>query len=113
MDVANGLGFRVYRDLVRDDAGPNRQDSLAFSPLALSTALAMVFLGARGATSWQMNELLRLDEMITFNPHLMFKDVQDELLEASNDGEEDGGGGVAACVKLLLVDEVRKKRSRG
>ncbi len=59
----------------------------------------MVFLGARGSTSWQMNELLRLDEMITFNPHLMFKEVQDDLDEAA---------GKAAGVKLLLVDKVRE-----
>jgi hypothetical protein len=29
----------------------------------------------RSATSWQINELLGLDEMITFNPHLLYKNV--------------------------------------
>ncbi len=49
-----------------------------------------------------MNTLLRLDEMITFNPHLLFKDVSDSLMGSVGGGER----GKAACVKMLLVDQV-------
>ena len=56
----------------------------------------MMFLGARGTTSWQMNELLRFDEMISFNPHLLFKNVTEALSDTET----------AACVKQLFVDQV-------
>ena len=63
--------------------------------------LAMIFLGARGTTSWQMNELLKLDEMISFNPHLMYKNVTEALMEMPDDL-------TAACVKQIWVDTVNK-----
>ncbi len=100
VDVINNLGLRVYSDLI---SGEYKDDNLVFSPLSLSMSLAMVFLGARGATSWQMNELLRLDEMITFNPHLFFKDVAEGM---EREGNDDGGRGKAACANMLLVDQV-------
>jgi len=55
----------------------------------------MIFLGARGTTSWQMNELLRFDEMISFNPHLLYKNVAEALSNIES----------AACVKQLFVDK--------
>lgn len=55
-------------------------------------------MGARGETSWQINELIRLDEMITFNPHLFYKQVLDAF-------QADGLS--SSCVKTLFVDQVR------
>ena len=71
VDINNELGFKIYKLLLEKEEYKSK--NLIFSPLSTSTMLAMVFLGARGTTSWQMNTLLKLDEMISFNPHLMYK----------------------------------------
>ncbi len=82
------------------------KDSLAFSPLSLSATLAMAFLGSRGSTSWQINEVLKLDEMIVFNPHLLYKDISEAI-----EGDEQDDGTVSASVRQLLVDEVSLRGS--
>eukprot|EP00094_Tigriopus_californicus_P003673 TCALIF_03534-PA protein Name:"Similar to serpinb1 Leukocyte elastase inhibitor (Xenopus tropicalis)" AED:0.31 eAED:0.33 QI:0/0.12/0/0.55/1/1/9/0/922 len=94
VDVNNELGFRFYRKLLKDHG----QENMVFSSISTTTSLAMVFLGSRGNTSWQLNEILRLDEMISFNPHLMFKNITDTLAE-SNELL------TTACLKALLVDK--------
>ena len=94
VDINNELGLRMYRRLVSLEEFKNT--NFVFSPIGLSTALAMVFLGARGSTSWQINEFLKLDEMITFNPHLMYKEVTDALVKNQP----------SACVKQLFIDKV-------
>ena len=92
VEINNDLAFRLYHSLIKDRG----TESLVFSPFSVATSLAMLFLGARGRTSWQMNSLLRFDEMISFNPHLLFKNVTEALSDAET----------AACVKQLFVDEV-------
>ena len=84
--------FRMYRALVSE----NSDKSFTFSPLSAASSLALLFLGTRSSTSWQINELLKvpslkksianhfsnsqLDEMISFNPHLLYKNITDTLL---------------------------------
>ena len=93
VEINNDLAFRLYHSLLEERG----TESLVFSPFSVATSLAMMFLGARGNTSWQMNALLRFDEMISFNPHLLFKNVTEALSDAET----------AACVKQLFVDQVR------
>ena len=95
VEINNDLAFRLYHHLLEDRSS----ESLVFSPFSVATSLAMMFLGARGTTSWQMNSLLRFDEMISFNPHLLFKNVTEAL----------SGAETAACVKQLFVDQVGNK----
>ena len=97
VDINNELGFKMYQNLLKKEEYKTK--NLIFSPLSTSTMLAMVFLGARGTTSWEMNSILKLDEMISFNPHLMYKNVTDTLMENQNDFS-------IACIKQLWVDEV-------
>ena len=99
VDINNELGFQIYKLLLEKEEYKSK--NLIFSPLSSSTMLAMIFLGARGTTSWEMNGLLKLDEMISFNPHLMYKNVTDTLMENQQDF-------AIACVKQLWVDEVCK-----
>ena len=87
--------------MFRSLTSSNPTSNLVFSPLSASSSLAMLFLGARGATSWQINELLRLDEMISFNPHLLYKNISDSLAETTDNGDV-----TAACFKLMLVSKV-------
>lgn len=98
VDVNNEVGFSAYKDLLK--LGGHKRENMVFSPLSLTTSLAMVFLGARGSTSWQINEVLKMDEMISFNPHLMYKNVTDAVGQSSRGGQE-------ACVKQIFIDEVR------
>ena len=75
VDINNELGLRLYRQLVEQ----HPEDNLVFCPVSASSALAMISLGARGETSWDINKLLELDSMITFNPHLLYKNITDTL----------------------------------
>lgn len=74
------------------------------SPFAATSLLAMVFLGARGATSGEMNEILRLDDMVTFNPHLIFRNVT-ESIEVSRRA----GVAASAIVRELYSDKNKGK----
>ena len=80
VDINNELGLRLYRKLVEQHPDEN----LVFCPVSASSALAMISLGARGETSWDINNLLELDSMITFNPHLLYKNITDTLTFASD-----------------------------
>lgn len=73
--INNQVGFQLYKKLLENFP----KDNLVFSPVSATSSLAMVFLGARGLTSWQINELLELDKMITFNPHQLYKNISDSL----------------------------------
>ena len=75
--INNNLGFEMFKATLEDPE--HKEENLVFSSLSATTSLALVFLGARGVTSWEINELLRLDEMISFNPHLMYKSVTDDF----------------------------------
>ena len=97
VNINNELGFKMYKILLQKEEYKTK--NLIFSPLSTSTMLAMIFLGARGSTSWEMNSILKLDEMISFNPHLMYKNVTDTLMENQHDF-------AIACIKQLWIDEV-------
>nr|ABJ52812.1 serpin 13 [Anopheles gambiae] len=53
--------------------------SLVYSPFATLTTLSMLFLGTRGTTAERINGVIGLDEMTSFNPHLFFKSVAEDL----------------------------------
>lgn len=92
--VNNDMAFRMYRALVEE----NSEESFSFSPLSASSSLSLLFLGARSSTSWQINELLKLDEMIAFNPHLLYKNITDTLLN-------DKRAATCASTKHVLVSK--------
>ena len=96
--INNNLGLDMFKASLKNEK--HARENLVFSSLSATTSLALVFLGARGVTSWEINELLRLDEMISFNPHLMYKSVTDDF-ESS-----DVHDFFSACVKTLVVDKV-------
>lgn len=41
----------------------------------------MLLLGSRGATSDALADLLRTDEFRNFNPHLLLKNIKDEIMK--------------------------------
>jgi hypothetical protein len=98
-DLCNELAFRLWTSIT--GKGQISSRSLVVSPFAATSLLAMVFLGARGPTSGQMNEILRLDDMVTFNPHQVFKNVTESVINSKNYGVA-----TASFVRQLYSDKV-------
>nr|CAD7596372.1 unnamed protein product [Timema genevievae] len=101
-DLCNELAFRLWSAVA--SKGPASARSLVVSPFAVTSLLAMVFLGARGPTSGQMNDILRLDDMVTFNPHQVFRNVTESIVLANNPGVV-----TAAFVRELYSDKAKGK----
>lgn len=99
-DLCNELAFRMWTSITGKGSISSR--SLVLSPFATTSLLAMVFLGARGPTSGQMNDVLRLDDMVTFNPHQVLQNVTESVLNSRNYGVT-----TAAFVRELYSDKVR------
>uniref|UniRef100_A0A1I8PDH6 Serpin domain-containing protein n=1 Tax=Stomoxys calcitrans TaxID=35570 RepID=A0A1I8PDH6_STOCA len=78
--LCNELAFSYWKSITSEKISAAR--SLVLSPFALTSMLSMVFLGARGSTSGEMNDILKLDDMVTFNPHLVFKNITDSVERA-------------------------------
>jgi len=83
-DLCNELSFKMWTAVTGKGLIASR--SLVLSPFELTAMLAMVFLGARGATSGQMNDVLRLDDMVTFNPHQVLRNITHSITNVNNPG---------------------------
>lgn len=100
--LCNELAFSYWRAITSEKISSAR--SLVISPFALTSMLSMVFLGARGSTSGEMNEILKLDDMVTFNPHLIFKNITNSVEQAS-----DSDIATAAFVREIFSDRANGK----
>ncbi|XP_058123102.1 mucin-2 [Anopheles ziemanni] len=81
LSICGNLGTNVYDYLTGSSAGERSLEgrSLVYSPFATITTLSMLFLGTRGASAESINGVIGLDEMTSFNPHLFFKSIVDDL----------------------------------
>lgn len=102
VELCNELSFGFWKTV--SNGGISASRSLFVSPFAATSLLAMVFLGARGSTSGEMNEILKLDDMVTFNPHLIFRNVT-ESIEVS----KKSGVAVSAIIRELYSDKSKGK----
>jgi hypothetical protein len=93
VDLNNEIGLKIFR-AIKESSNSN----LIFSPFSVLSFLSMIFLGSRGATSRQMDQLLKLNAFSTFSPHLMYKNVTESLKSSSN----------FEATKHLFIDEVKK-----
>ncbi|KAH8241977.1 hypothetical protein KR026_001314 [Drosophila bipectinata] len=100
--LCNELAFSYWRAITSEKISSAR--SLVLSPFALTSMLSMVFLGARGTTSGEMNEILKLDDMVAFNPHLIFKNITSSVEQAS-----DSDIATAAFVREIFSDRSNGK----
>lgn len=100
--MCNELAFSSWRAL--NSEGISSARSLVISPFALNSMLAMIFLGARGSTSGEMNEMLRLDDMVTFNPHVIFHNISE-----SAENAKDSPVATSAFVRELFSDRNKGK----
>ncbi|XP_031842472.2 uncharacterized protein LOC116431346 isoform X1 [Nomia melanderi] len=100
--LCNQLAFQFW---TAANKGLSTGRSLALSPFGMISLLAMLFLGARGSTSDQMNGVLGLDNVATFNPHLIFQNVTDAVSLARHQGIAN-----AAFVRELFADKVKVRK---
>lgn len=100
-DLCNKLAFSFWQSITAD--GISQARSVIVSPFALTSMLSMIFLGARGGTSEEMNDLLRLDDMTTFNPHVVIRNITESI-------EQSKSSGIAAAA---FVRELYSERSKG
>ncbi|XP_076678458.1 uncharacterized protein LOC143374308 isoform X2 [Andrena cerasifolii] len=98
----NELAFKFW---TAANKGLSSGRSLTLSPFGMVSLLAMIFLGARGPTSDQMNEVLGLDNVATFNPHLIFQNVTDTVSLARHQGIAN-----AAFVRELFADKAKVRK---
>lgn len=99
--LCNELAFGFWKTVTSSISSAR---SVFVSPFGVTSLLAMVFLGARGATSGEMNEILKLDDMVTFNPHLTFKSVSESVKSESNSGVA-----TSAIIRELFSDRSKGK----
>ncbi|CRK91284.1 CLUMA_CG004962, isoform A [Clunio marinus] len=99
--LCNELAFTFWKSITAD--GISQARSVIISPFALTSMLSMIFLGARGQTSGEMNDLLRLDDMVTFNPHVVFRNISESI-------EQSRKSGISAA---SFVRELYSDRSKG
>ncbi|XP_030080970.1 mucin-5AC [Drosophila hydei] len=100
--LCNELAFSYWKSITSEKISSAR--SLVISPFALTSMLSMVFLGARGSTSGEMNEILKLDDMVTFNPHLIFRNITNSVEQSL---EQDIA--TAAFVREIFSDRANGK----
>ncbi|KAH8277707.1 hypothetical protein KR018_003976, partial [Drosophila ironensis] len=100
--LCNELAFSYWRTITSEKISSAR--SLVISPFALTSMLSMVFLGARGTTSGEMNEILKLDDMVSFNPHLIFKNITSAV-----EMNSDSNIATAAFIREIFSDRSNGK----
>ncbi|GBP19216.1 Leukocyte elastase inhibitor [Eumeta japonica] len=97
--LCNELAFRYWNAAIENI---DKRRSFVLSPYSITSMLAMMFMGARGSTSGEMNEILKLDDMVTFNPHFILKNISDSIIASL-----DSGVVVSAFVRELYSDRNR------
>lgn len=98
----NEVAFDFWRVLNNDGISSAR--SLVLSPFALTSMMAMLFLGLRGRTSSEINDLLHLDDIVTFNPHAIFRNITESV-----DSKYDPNVLTSAFVREILSDRSKGK----
>lgn len=79
---ANGeFALDVFRALCKESEGP-RPSSLIISPLSISTALAMVYLGARNKTQEEMGKVLKFGQVSDVHSH--FNSLMEKITAPSS-----------------------------
>lgn len=97
--ICNDLAFAYWKSYASSSPAISSARSVLVSPFSLSATLAMLYLGARGNTSEELNDILHLDDIVSSNPHQLFSNVY-ESVTASNAKAQS----VAGIVQYLYSD---------
>ncbi|CAL8126788.1 unnamed protein product [Orchesella dallaii] len=98
VDINNRIALRLFSSLTNPvSKSSTSYGNMVVSPFTITSSLSMLFLGARGNTASQLDGLLRLDDMLTFNPHMMYHNITQAFLSQPNTA--------AAMIRLLIADK--------
>ena len=78
----------------------NPEENVFFSPLSVSIAMAMTYMGSRGDTKTQMKEVLGFSEVDEDRLHSLFHDLHTELIQT-------GGNYTLRIANRLYGDQSR------
>ncbi|XP_028821069.1 leukocyte elastase inhibitor-like [Denticeps clupeoides] len=78
MELLPAANTKFCLDLFKKISGANKMSNVFYSPVSISSALAMVSLGARGTTATQLNESLHF-HTVKGDLHLSFNQLFSEL----------------------------------
>ena len=73
---SNKIAWQVWNNAVKERS---IEDNQVFSPLALTSALGISFLGARGSSAEAIDAALGLDRLTSRNPHLHLQQVAKDV----------------------------------
>ncbi|XP_062544709.1 uncharacterized protein LOC134211642 [Armigeres subalbatus] len=76
----NRIGMDMFRSLTTSNEFAQTK-SFTFSPFSAISMISMLHLGARGKTAEQIDKLIGLDEMTSFNPHVTFRAISQSIEE--------------------------------
>ena len=76
---SNRLAWRVWNEAILQSTDGGVEANRILSPLALTTALGISFLGAGGSTAEAIDKALGLDSLTYRNPHLHRKTIDQQL----------------------------------
>ncbi|CAH1801411.1 unnamed protein product [Owenia fusiformis] len=82
-EAVNGFAVDLYKELT-DEFNNSVSENMIFSPMSISTALAMTYLGTDGATAKEMADVLKFSDQ-TDRWHSLFKNLLNKLNSASDD----------------------------
>ncbi|CAG7731817.1 unnamed protein product [Allacma fusca] len=98
IDINNRLALRLFSSVTNPvSKSTTSYNNMVLSPFAILSSLSMMFLGARGSTAQQLDGLLQLDDMVTFNPHMLYNNITQSFLSQPNTA--------AALIRLLIADK--------
>lgn len=73
---SNKIAWQVWNNVIKERSV---EDNRVFSPLALTSALGITFLGARGSSAEAIDAALGLDRLTSRNPHLHLQQVAKDV----------------------------------
>lgn len=85
VDINNRLAYRLLTSLTNPVSHSTTQyGNMVISPFTIISSLGMLFLGSRGHTAAQIDTLLQMDDVLTFNPHMMYHNVTEAFISQPN-----------------------------
>lgn len=98
----NEVAFNFWTALNNDGISSAR--SITLSPFALTSVISLLFLGARDRTSTEINDMLHLDDIVSFNPHALLRNISESVSE-----KQDANIHTSAFIREIFSDRSRGK----
>ena len=77
--------IQCYFQIYKKAALQHRSQNFVMSSYNVITVLSTLLLGSRGRSSDDLANFLRADDFVNFNPHLLLKNLNEELIQSNVD----------------------------